>query len=123
MSGFNRPFASSTPSKDVRGMTNKDILEEQKELMLEQDKGLDDLDNALHRLKDVGQNIGREADESIQIVEDIQKKSEMTDARIRGTSRHVEKIRIQSSTKGLWCVICLLLLALIVLSIVAFGVL
>jgi len=91
-----------------------------KKLLVDQDVVLDDIDNALDRIARVGQDIGQETDQSTQIIDEIGSKTDRMDTRIQLTTKRVDKVRIESSTKGMWLVICLLIVGLVVLMIIAF---
>eukprot|EP01120_Amphizonella_sp_Union-15-10_P016924 TRINITY_DN9202_c0_g1_i4.p1 TRINITY_DN9202_c0_g1~~TRINITY_DN9202_c0_g1_i4.p1 ORF type:complete len:129 (-),score=21.17 TRINITY_DN9202_c0_g1_i4:152-538(-) len=128
MSGYgttnNKPLGRSfgTPKTTGDRMDNRSILEEQKSLLQDQDKALDDIDSTLDRIKNIGRDLGAETDQSIQIIDDIQKKSDTLDTRFRIASKHAENVQVSSSTKGLWIVICILILALVVVLIIGYGI-
>jgi len=118
--GQARAFGAPVEKKNLDNLSNKEIMDDQKKLLVDQDVVLDDIDNALDRIARVGQDIGQETDQSTQIIDEIGSKTDRMDTRIQLTTKRVDKVRIESSTKGMWLVICLLIVGLVVLMIIAF---
>lgn len=71
------------------------------------------------KTKQIAIAIGTETDEQMALLDDIDSKVDRTNARIRNTTRRVERIQTKSSTKVMWCCILILFIGLIVVTILA----
>jgi t-SNARE syntaxin family protein len=88
-------------------------------LLSEQDAALDTLLDSVQRQKEIAKDIQKEVDEQAPLLDDIEKGLDTVGTRLKNTTQRTEQIRIKSSTKGMWCTICLLIIALIVVIILA----
>nr|XP_026692883.1 syntaxin-8-like [Ciona intestinalis] len=84
-------------------------------LSTDQDAGLDVLSETLSRQKNIGINIGKEADYQNELIDDIHGRIEETDSRIKQQTTSVLKISRKSSSCILWMIIILLAIAIIAL--------
>jgi t-SNARE complex subunit (syntaxin) len=75
--------------------------------------------DSVRRQKEIARDIHKEVDEQAPLLDDIEAGLNRTEGRLKNTTQRVEQIRIKSSTKGMWCIICLLIIALIVVIILA----
>lgn len=80
---------------------------------------LDILSDSIGRQKEIALEIGKEADEQNMLLDELDVKVSRTDAGIRNATRRVVKVATSSSTGIMWTVICVLILALVVLSFLA----
>jgi hypothetical protein len=76
--------------------------------------------HTMRRTKDIAVAIGEETEEHIGLLDEIDGKADRNESRLKNVTRQVEDVEIQSSTKCLWLVICILFLGLIVTIILAF---
>ena len=98
--------ASSSNPDQLRIMT--------KELKMEQDKGLDMLDEIISRQKGLVAGIGNQIDIQNEIIDDIGDNMESTHVKLVRTARNVERVSRKADTCCLWVIIILLLIAIIV---------
>jgi len=98
---------------------NAQIIQVQKRIMNEQDEALDILADSVKRQKEIAIEIGKEADEHNQLLDEMDAKVDGTGARIRNATKKVMKVAEDSNTKGMWICICVLILALIVVAFLA----
>src|SRR5690606_23365237 len=59
------------------------------------------------------------SDEHLALLEDIDGKVDRTNAKVRNTTRRVDRIERKSSSKIMWMVICILVLCLILITFLA----
>lgn len=111
------PWLDDEP-EETRGLTNSELLQQHQEIMREQDDGLDELASALQRQKHIGLAMQDEVERQDEIIDDLHDKVGRTTARIERETRHVEKIRVKASDKGLCCTVTLLFLVIIILLII-----
>jgi t-SNARE complex subunit (syntaxin) len=86
---------------------------------IEQDAALDTLMDSVQRQKEIAKDIQKEVDEQAPLLDDIEAGLNKVEGRLKNTTQRVEQIRIKSSTKGMWCIICLLIIALVIVIILA----
>lgn len=92
------------------------LLERQKQEMDEQDKALDLLSDSIFRQKNMALTIGKQVDQSIVLIDDIEKGTQHVNSRVERTTHHVEQFDDKHSTRFLWCIIFILVLALIIVA-------
>lgn len=86
---------------------------------VDQDDSLDAMYEAMKRTKGIAIEIGKEADEHVGLLDEMDTKVARNSARLKNATRQVEDVEIQSSTKCLWVLICLLFAGVIVTTILA----
>lgn len=80
---------------------------------VEQDLKLDMIHKSVIRQGQYGQEIGKEIEVHIGLLDEIDQKVDQEGSRIQQTTERVEQVEKQSSTKALWITIAVLVLALI----------
>eukprot|EP01132_Coremiostelium_polycephalum_P001079 gene1079-1367_t len=94
--------------------TNQQILDRQKQEMLDQDKHLDALSYSVGRTKEMAIQIGTTADQHSKMLDELDIHVDSTTGRLKNATKNVIKITNQSKTTGYWIAICILFLVLIV---------
>eukprot|EP01119_Soliformovum_irregulare_P023100 TRINITY_DN800_c0_g1_i1.p1 TRINITY_DN800_c0_g1~~TRINITY_DN800_c0_g1_i1.p1 ORF type:complete len:143 (-),score=21.77 TRINITY_DN800_c0_g1_i1:122-505(-) len=100
----------------TRNQSTDQLMMSQQNMMRDQDIQLDILSTSTARLKDMAIGIGDEADQHLALLDDIDGQVDRTNARLKNTTRRVERTQRKSSTTILWLIICFLFLALIVVA-------
>lgn len=90
---------------------------EQRQILKEQDKGLENLSKVISRQKQLAMNIGTEIEEQTDIIDNIADQMDHTDDRVRRETRNVGDITTEDSTCGYWIVIISLAVAIIIVGI------
>ncbi|XP_062507430.1 syntaxin-8-like [Corticium candelabrum] len=104
-----------TEHEETRGLTNTELMQTHQEVIRQQDEGLDELAKAMQRQKHIGLTMHDEIERQDEILDDLHDNVGRTTARIERETRHVEKIRVKASDKGLCCAVTLLFLLIVVL--------
>eukprot|EP00029_Vermamoeba_vermiformis_P005128 TRINITY_DN1696_c0_g1_i1.p1 TRINITY_DN1696_c0_g1~~TRINITY_DN1696_c0_g1_i1.p1 ORF type:complete len:120 (-),score=30.67 TRINITY_DN1696_c0_g1_i1:64-423(-) len=105
--------------EQYNNMDNRQVLDDRQRVIRDQDDSLDLLLNSAKKQKEIARDIGTETKEQLGLLDDIEARVDNSTARIKNTTRRVEQVRIKSSTKCMWGIICMLILALIVVVILA----
>ena len=87
--------------------------------MEEQDKVLDLLGDSVVRSKEIAHAIGKEVDEQAPLLDELHDHVDKTGAKVRNTTRRVERVEKKAQTRGMWCVILVLVLVLVGVSFAA----
>jgi syntaxin 8 len=87
-----------------------------KQLKLEQDKGLDVLDEIITRQKGLVAGIGNQIDVQNQLIDDIGDNMDSTHVKLVRTTRNVERVSRKSNSCCYWVIIVLLLIAIVVVA-------
>ncbi|XP_065826749.1 syntaxin-8-like [Oscarella lobularis] len=114
MGGSSNPWQEEEESEETRGLTNDEMIVQHQQIMREQDEGLEELSKAVERQKLIGLTIHDEVDRQDEIIDNLGNKVDRTTGRIERETRHVERIRVKASDKGLCCVVVLLLILIVV---------
>lgn len=93
------------------------LRSEQKQIIKEQDQGLENLSKAIGRQKDIAIRIGSEVDRQNEILEDLADNMDQTHARITSSTRNVEEVSRRDSTWSYWLIIISLFVAIIIVLI------
>jgi len=104
-----------------QGKSNTDLMNQRQLTMEKQDQRIDQLYDSVLRQKKLASDIGEEADSQVALLSTLEEKVDHQGARIRNTTKRVEKLEVESSTKCLWITIACLVLILVVILIVAFS--
>ncbi|XP_050533359.1 syntaxin-8 [Daktulosphaira vitifoliae] len=105
-------------NNDKQPLLKNSILkqQEQQSMIKKQDDGLNELASIVSRQKNIAITISSEVDLQNEIVDDILVKMDKTTAGIDNETREVVQILQKDSTKGLWLIIILLLIANLVVA-------
>jgi syntaxin 8 len=97
---------------DKKPLLNENTLKQQQQYLLkEQDDGLNELASIVSRQKNIAITISTEVDLQNELVDDLLVKMDKTSAGIESETKEVVKILKKDSTRGLWIIIILLLIA------------
>lgn len=100
------------------GGTVTDWKLEQDRILLEQDKGLEELCKVIARQKEIGQNIVNEVDYQNEIIDNLADHMDATDESLINKTQQVQRISTKDRTCGYWIVIILLFIAIIIVSLI-----
>lgn len=115
--------AGMSSTQDDPILTRKDDVSvdsfrsEQKQILKEQDKGLENLSKVISRQKQLAMNIGTEIEEQTEIIDNIADQMDYTDTRVRRETRNVGEISDEDSTCTYWIVIISLFVAIVIVGI------
>ncbi|CAL8274638.1 unnamed protein product [Gadus morhua 'NCC'] len=104
-------------SEETRGLSFREIKQQQHSIMEAQDAGLDALAAVISRQKMMGREIGNELEEQNEIIDDLSHLVDKTDDRIRNETRRVKLVETKSASCGMLVVIVLLLIAIVVVAV------
>jgi syntaxin 8 len=90
-----------------------------REQLEEQDELLDVLSVSVQRQKNIASNIGRETDEQLELLDDLDERSVRSRLKIERESRRVDEFSYKHSTCKLWLVILFLVIVLCVVIVLA----
>jgi syntaxin 8 len=90
---------------------------EKEKILVEQDKGLDNLAKAIARQKNIAIKIGSEIEDQNTIIDGIADQMDHTSNRVNRETRHVEEVTTKDSTWSLWIIILSLFVAIIIVGI------
>jgi syntaxin 8 len=93
------------------------IQAEKEQILVEQDRGLDNLAKAISRQKHIAIRIGSEIEDQNTIIDDIANQMDHTANRVNRETRHVDEVTSKDSTWSLWLIILSLFVAIIVVGI------
>jgi hypothetical protein len=82
-------------------------------LLAEQDDQLDELSKSIARTKHIAVAIDEEVTDQDKLLQGLSAHVDSTGAKLRNTTRRVERTEKSASTKCLWAIICILFLGLI----------
>ncbi|XP_065065559.1 syntaxin-8-like isoform X2 [Rhopilema esculentum] len=112
------PFSSARGGAASAEINTDEIRNKQKQLLKEQDKGLDALVGVIQRQKLMGQNIGEEVDYHNDLIDEIHDHVDTTERRLVQENKHVKKVTKKAGSCGLIVIVILLLVAIIVVAVV-----
>ncbi|XP_050443831.1 syntaxin-8 [Adelges cooleyi] len=101
---------------DKQPLLKNNVVFDQRKLMKDQDDGLDELASIVSRQKNIAITITNEVDFQNELVDDLLVKMDKTSAGIESQTKEVVHILKKDSTKGLWLIIILLLIANVVVA-------
>lgn len=102
---------------DKQPLLSEKVLKQQQQYLLkEQDDGLNELASIVSRQKNIAITISSEVDLQNELVDDLLVKMDKTAAGIESETKEVVKILKKDSTRGLWLIIILLLIANVVVA-------
>ncbi|XP_025208498.1 syntaxin-8 [Melanaphis sacchari] len=97
-------------------LNEKELKQQQQYLLKEQDDGLNELASIVSRQKNIAITISSEVDLQNELVDDLLVKMDKTTAGIENETKEVVQILKKDSTRGLWVIIILLLIANVVVA-------
>ncbi|KYN12760.1 Syntaxin-8 [Trachymyrmex cornetzi] len=95
-----------------------DLMSHQERVLIEQDKGLEELCKVIARQKEIGQTISNEVDHQNEIIDDLADHMDRTDESLINKTQQVRNINSKDRTCGYWIVILILFIAIIIVSFV-----
>lgn len=101
------------------GLDNRELVTQQRRVMDQQDKALDILGESILRQREMAEAINIETEEQLGLLDEMNDHTDLTQRRVKRENQRIEKFEATSSTKAMWCVIFLLLAALIVVIVLA----
>ncbi|XP_076264629.1 syntaxin 8 [Rhynchophorus ferrugineus] len=110
-SGSNYEWAHS--STGASNMSVDEIRARQKQMLGEQNAGLENLSKIISRQKNIATAITDEAEFQNEIIDDIVTRVDQTDQRVRTETNHIETVDQKDNTCGYWTVIILLLISIV----------
>ncbi|PRP87816.1 hypothetical protein PROFUN_04290 [Planoprotostelium fungivorum] len=116
-----RRWGTVSESEQQKGQSNQQIYASNQSKLEDQDRALDAISDSLGRTKQIAIEIGKEADEHTQLIDEIDGHVNRVNPMIRNTTKRIDRVATKSSTKGLWLCICLLFIILLVVIGLAFG--
>jgi syntaxin 8 len=93
------------------------LKSEQKQILKEQDKGLDNLSQVIARQKKLAMRIGTEIEDQNVIIDNIAEQMDHTSDRVNSETRNVQNISDRDSTWSYWLVIICLFIAIVLVGI------
>jgi len=115
-----RKWGVPQETAETTDLDNGGILTLQQRKMQEQDVALDMLGNSIGRTKEIALAISDEVDEHAALLDDIDGRVDKTSARVRNTTRRVDRIMKKDSSTVMWLIIVFLMISLVLLSIAAY---
>jgi syntaxin 8 len=116
---------SNTNAAGVSGYDNDlgldQIRIQQRQMIEEQDQGLDALSRVVTRQKQIAIDIGNEVTDQNEILDDINDHMDHTNTRLLREKHHIKIVDRKSGTCWMWIVIVLLAVAIIVIAAVPFN--
>eukprot|EP01111_Echinosteliopsis_oligospora_P006039 TRINITY_DN19_c0_g1_i1.p1 TRINITY_DN19_c0_g1~~TRINITY_DN19_c0_g1_i1.p1 ORF type:complete len:149 (-),score=27.29 TRINITY_DN19_c0_g1_i1:63-509(-) len=103
----------------TEGLDNRQLVDQQRTQMDDQDKLLDALSETIGRQKHIAIEIGKEAETQNLLLDELDVKVTSTNSKIRNATRAIIRVSKDSSAKPFWGCICFLVLVLIVLAFLA----
>lgn len=103
------PMLSTAPIEELRS--------EQKQILKEQDKGLENLSQVIARQKKLAMRIGTEIEDQNDIIDNIAVQIDHTSDRVSSETRHVSVVTEKDSTFSYWLIIIGLFIAIIIVGI------
>lgn len=91
--------------------------QEQKQILKQQDDGLENLSKVISRQKKIAMTIGNELEDQNVILEGIAVHMDNTDSRVQRATQNVGEITVKDNTCGYWIVIIGLFVAIIIVGI------
>ncbi|KAI0212308.1 Syntaxin-8 [Lamellibrachia satsuma] len=119
--GFGDDPWSSEPAEGASGYSVDDIRQQQRQVIQEQDTGLEALSSVIGRQKQMALDLGNEVDNQNELIDDIMDHTDRTDQRLIKETRHINIVDRKSNTCCMWVTIVLLFLAIVIIAVVPFN--
>ncbi|XP_066148532.1 syntaxin-8 [Euwallacea fornicatus] len=97
-------------------MTVDEIQSRQRQMLGDQEQGLENLAKIISRQKDIANTISNEMDYHNEILNDIGTQIDQTDQRVRTETGRVSTVSQKDSTCGYWIVIIILFISIIIVA-------
>ncbi|XP_050294281.1 syntaxin-8 [Anthonomus grandis grandis] len=95
-----------------------DMRSKQKQMLGEQEKGLENLSKIISRQKDIANTITNEVDYHNEILDDIGTQVDQTDQRVRNETGRVATVDRKDNTCAYWIVIIILFISIIIVAVI-----
>lgn len=92
--------------------------QEQKQILQNQDEGLENLSKVISRQKQLAMTIGNELEDQNGILDNIADQMDNNDTRLQRETSNIGDVTVQDSTCGYWIVIISLFVAIIIVGII-----
>eukprot|EP01107_Rhizomastix_libera_P015641 TRINITY_DN5997_c0_g1_i2.p1 TRINITY_DN5997_c0_g1~~TRINITY_DN5997_c0_g1_i2.p1 ORF type:complete len:121 (-),score=38.86 TRINITY_DN5997_c0_g1_i2:204-566(-) len=99
--------------------SNTQLLAQQEDIIAEQDKHIEVINDSVVRQKDIAIRIGEEADDQNRLLDDIDDRVDTNIAGVKKVTKKVQRVEIKAKNKGLCGVMCFLIIILVVVVILA----
>ena len=99
--------------QETKGLDNQGLFSQQSQIVRQQDDQLDALSETIGRHKQIALAIDDEVTEQDALLQGLDAHVDRTGAKLRNTTRRVQRTTRKASTKCLWLIICVLFLGLI----------
>lgn len=110
-----RPYQDEPES--FRGNDQDGIMQSQRQVMREQDQGLDMISQSVSRIKNMGLKIGDEIEDQNEMLDDLNDGMDRTNERLLKETDHVKEVTDKAKAGGYCCCIFLLVVAIIVVGV------
>ncbi|KAG5866922.1 hypothetical protein JTB14_013532 [Gonioctena quinquepunctata] len=101
----------------VAGSSVDDLRANQKQMLGEQEKGLENLSKVISRQIDIANTISSEVDFHNEILDDLGTQIGRTDDRLRNETRHIDVVDKKDKTCVYWIIIILLFISIVVVAV------
>jgi hypothetical protein len=113
--------AKSLETEQTRGLDNNQILQQQREAIKEQDKGLDKLSESIQKQKQLGLTIHDELVQQTAMLGELEDQVDGTTGLLKKEQSHVLQVLKESKMNGLICCVVLLIIIFVVLALTNWG--
>ncbi|CAH1992286.1 unnamed protein product [Acanthoscelides obtectus] len=114
----NDSFRDSEGATSTASASVSDMRSNQKNMLKEQENGLENLSQIISRQKDIAHTISNEVDYHNEILDDLGAQMDRTDTRVRSETQHIGVVSEKDNTCGYWIVIILLLISIVTVAII-----
>ncbi|XP_066256122.1 syntaxin-8 [Euwallacea similis] len=101
---------------ETSGLTVEEVQSRQRQMLGDQEQGLENLAKIISRQKDIANTISNEVDYHNEILNDIGTQIDQTDQRVRAETERVSTVSQKDSTCGYWIVIIILFISIIIVA-------
>ncbi|VEN45846.1 unnamed protein product [Callosobruchus maculatus] len=95
-----------------------DMRSNQKNMLKEQEQGLENLSQIISRQKDIAHTISNEVDYHNELLDDLGTQIDRTDTRVRTETQHVGVISQKDNTCTYWIVIIILFIGIVTVAVI-----
>nr|ACO12656.1 Syntaxin-8 [Lepeophtheirus salmonis] len=107
---------TNKPITDISPQNENLISQDQYQIMMEQDKGLDALHNVIRRQKETAHAIGNEVNTQNELLDDIEDGIDRTRERLINTTETARNINSKGGTCKYWSIIIVLFVIIVILA-------
>nr|CAI5845162.1 unnamed protein product [Callosobruchus analis] len=105
-------------SASIANASISDLRSNQKNMLKEQEQGLENLSQIISRQKDIAHTISNEVDYHNELLDDLGTQIDRTDTRVRTETQHIGVISQKDNTCTYWIVIILLFISIVTVAII-----